>query len=183
MEWLLPPRFWALSDSFWKCRTQRQTMSLVRWFLDLKLQWPHDERDGVSNQQRLDCLLNRLFWRRAKKTSKLRVIDLCEGNLPTTGEFPGQKASNAENVSIWWRHHEGKVRGIMSCLLFKLKSPMIEAYGISLTSDCVKQIATATQEASYLKPAITCVIKRKPPAYSILPRLTPPPPPPKQQHF
>ena len=23
----------------------------------------------------------------------------------TTGEFPAQMASNAENVSIWWRHH------------------------------------------------------------------------------
>ena len=22
-----------------------------------------------------------------------------------TGEFPAQKASNAENISIWWRHH------------------------------------------------------------------------------
>ena len=22
-----------------------------------------------------------------------------------TGEFPAQSASNAENVSIWWRHH------------------------------------------------------------------------------
>ena len=22
-----------------------------------------------------------------------------------TGEFPAQRASNAENVSIWWRHH------------------------------------------------------------------------------
>ena len=22
-----------------------------------------------------------------------------------TGEFPAQKASDAENVSIWWRHH------------------------------------------------------------------------------
>ena len=22
------------------------------------------------------------------------------------GEFPAQMASNAENVSIWWRHHE-----------------------------------------------------------------------------
>ena len=21
------------------------------------------------------------------------------------GEFPAQRASNAENVSIWWRHH------------------------------------------------------------------------------
>ena len=22
------------------------------------------------------------------------------------GEFPAQMASNAENVSIWWRHHD-----------------------------------------------------------------------------
>ena len=29
----------------------------------------------------------------------------CEGNSPVTGEFPTQMASNAENVSIWWRHH------------------------------------------------------------------------------
>ena len=39
-----------------------------------------------------------------KKTSKLRVTGLCEGNAPVTGEFPAQRASNAENVSIWWRN-------------------------------------------------------------------------------
>ena len=27
------------------------------------------------------------------------------GNPPGTGEFPAQMASNAENVSIWWRNH------------------------------------------------------------------------------
>ena len=51
------------------------------------------------------CLLNRLFGRRSKKTSKLCVTGLCVGNSPGTGEFPAQMASNAENVSIWWRHH------------------------------------------------------------------------------
>ena len=35
-----------------------------------------------------------------KKTSKLGVIALCEGNPPVTGGFPTQRASNAENVSI-----------------------------------------------------------------------------------
>ena len=25
---------------------------------------------------------------------------------PRPGEFPAQMASNAENVSIWWRHHD-----------------------------------------------------------------------------
>ena len=44
--------------------------------------------------------------RRSKKTPKLRVTGLCEGNSPVTGEFPAQRASNAENVSIWWRHHD-----------------------------------------------------------------------------
>ena len=43
--------------------------------------------------------------RRSKKTSKLRVTGLCEGNSPVTGRFPAQMGSNAENVSIWWRHH------------------------------------------------------------------------------
>ena len=28
------------------------------------------------------------------------------GNAPVTGEFPIQRTSNAENVSIWWRHHD-----------------------------------------------------------------------------
>ena len=66
--------------------------------------WCHNGRDGVSNHQ--PCLLNRSFWRRSKKTSKLRVTGLCAGNSPVTGEFPAQKmASNTENVSIWWRHH------------------------------------------------------------------------------
>ena len=40
-----------------------------------------------------------------KKTSKLRVTGLCVGNSTGTSEFPSQRASNAENVSIWWRHH------------------------------------------------------------------------------
>ena len=40
-----------------------------------------------------------------KITSKLRVTGLCAGNSPVTGEFPAQRDSNAENDSIWWRHH------------------------------------------------------------------------------
>ena len=45
-----------------------------------------------------------------KKTSKLRVTGLCEGNSPVTGEFPAQMASNAENVIIWWCQHETNTR-------------------------------------------------------------------------
>ena len=49
--------------------------------MDVTLEQRHDERDGVSNYQRLHCLLNCLFRRK----SKLRVIGLCEGNTPVTG--------------------------------------------------------------------------------------------------
>ena len=68
------------------------------------LQWRHNGRDSVSNHQPHDCLLSRLFRRRSKKTSNLRVTGLCVGNSPVTSEFPAQMVSNAENVSIWWRH-------------------------------------------------------------------------------
>ena len=43
-----------------------------------------------------DCLLDRLFQYRSRETLKLRVTGLCEGNSPVTGEFPTQRASNAE---------------------------------------------------------------------------------------
>ena len=69
------------------------------------LLWRHNERDGVSNHQFHDCLLKRLFRRRSKKTSKLRVTGLCAENSPVDGELPAQMVSNAKNVPIWWLHH------------------------------------------------------------------------------
>ena len=36
---------------------------------------------------------------------EFRVTGLCEGNSPVTCEFIAQRTINAENVSIWWRHH------------------------------------------------------------------------------
>ena len=77
-------------------------------FRDMALRWRHNGLDSVSSHQPHNCLLNRSFGRRSKKTSKLRVTDLCVGNSPVTGEFPAQMASNAENVSIIWRHHGSK---------------------------------------------------------------------------
>ena len=71
----------------------------------LSLLWRHNGRHSVYNHQPHGCLLNRLFRHRSRKTSKLRVTGLCAGNSPGAGEFPAQMASNAENVSIWWRHH------------------------------------------------------------------------------
>ena len=76
------------------------------WFGNIhSLQWRYNGCDGVSNLQPHDCLLNRLFRCRSKKTSKLHVTGLCAGNSLVTGEFLAQMASNTENISIWWRHH------------------------------------------------------------------------------
>ena len=44
------------------------------------LRWRHNGRDGVSNHQPHDGLLNPLFIRRSKKISKLCVTGLCVGN-------------------------------------------------------------------------------------------------------
>ena len=49
---------------------------------------------------------NNLFMRKSQKTSKLLVTGLCDGNSPITSQFPAQSASNAENVSNCWRHHD-----------------------------------------------------------------------------
>ena len=86
---------------------------------DKALQWRHNRSDGVSNHEPRHCLLNRSFGHRSKKTSKLRVTGLCAGNSPLTGEFPAQKARNAENFShlmtsscdnkIWRSFYSGNI--------------------------------------------------------------------------
>ena len=68
-----------------------------RW---IPLQWRHNGCYGISNHQSHKCLLNYLFRCKSKKTSKLRITGLCAGNSPVTSEFPTQRFSNVENVSI-----------------------------------------------------------------------------------
>ena len=62
-------------------------------------------------QWRLKSPASRLFTQafiqaQIKENTKApRDWRLC-GNSPGTGEFPAQMASNAENATIWWRHHD-----------------------------------------------------------------------------
>ena len=107
-----------------KMNSAWQTISVDKQLLlcsmvPITLQWRHNDRDGVSNHQPHDCLLNRLFGSRWKNTSKLWVTGLCEGNSPVTGEFAAQRASNAENVTIWWRHNEYMAQHARIELLFQ----------------------------------------------------------------
>ena len=64
------------------------------------LQCRHNECYVVSNHQPHDCLLNRLFRCISKKTSKLRVIGLCEGNAPHKGPVT-RKMLPFDDVIMW----------------------------------------------------------------------------------
>ena len=106
----------------------------------MALRWRHNDHAGVSNHQPHGCLLNRLFRRNSKKTSKLRVTGLCAGNSPGTGEFPAQMASYAENVSIWWRHHGPSDKPLSKPIMVRL-----------LTHLCVTQPQWVNKKISYLR--------------------------------
>ena len=80
-------------------------LNSIRRVTQKTLRWRRNGCDSVSNHQPHYCLLKGFLGFRSKKTWKLCVTGLCAGNSPGTGEFLAQMASNAENVSIWWRHH------------------------------------------------------------------------------
>ena len=70
------------------------------------LQWRYNERDGVSNHKPRNCLLTQVFIQARLKEN---IKALC--HWPLCGEvsrwrwISRTKVSDAENVSIWWRHH------------------------------------------------------------------------------
>ena len=124
-------------SSIYESRNLVTVVQVMIWAKSLPepiwLPWRHNEHVGVSNHQPHDYLLKRLSRRRSKKTPKLRVTGLCEGNSPGTGEFPSQMARNAENVYICWRHHAEPLevisvtfysKRIISCKFFYLKLPL-----------------------------------------------------------
>ena len=72
--------------------------------LSATLRWRHNDHSGVSNHQPHGCLLNRLFRCKSKKHQS-------SASLAFVREIHrGQMASYAENVSIWWRHHENRAK-------------------------------------------------------------------------
>ena len=133
----------------------------------MKLQWRHDGRDGVSNHQPHDCLLNRLVGRR----SKLRVTGLCAGihrwpmNFPhkrpvTRKAFPFDdvimcvchNATTREQMSVW------KLAGSMGYLVsiftinphgmsLKYFSTLLQYYGsVEITHrKCLMNTRTCTK--------------------------------------
>ena len=92
----------------------------------LALQWRHTRRHGVSNSGLSIVYANVCSGAHKKKTLKLRVTGLCEGNSPVTSEFPSQRASNAENVSISWRQLGKRTQSpkIFMCRQYMVTNPI-----------------------------------------------------------
>ena len=95
-----PRKYNCLYNSLFRSATNKTPKNRIN---DLSLQWRHNGHDSVSNHQPHHCLP----FIRAQITQNIKALHhwpLCR-NSPGSGEFPEQRASNAENVSIWWRHH------------------------------------------------------------------------------
>ena len=76
---------------------------MTAWAIRFSIHWRHNERLKWQASRFVTQVF--FFRRRSKEISKVRATGLSTGNSPVTGEFPAQMSSNAENVSIWWRHH------------------------------------------------------------------------------
>ena len=115
------------------------------------LPWCYNEHDSILNHCHQKCLLNRLLRRRSKKTSKLLVTGLCEGNSPVTGEFPTQRASNAKKgfhlmMSSWTLEsdllHNTSIYMVDSCSAWLLQIIHV-SMGSSVNALQRKLLATA----------------------------------------
>ena len=122
------------------------------------LQWRHNERHGVSNHRHLACFFHLLFRQPSKKTSKLRVIGLCEGNPAVT--------SNAKNVSICWPHHVNYChtksllpdfeKYVFSTMISGILPGLLYGVRISLINDGSPSFYLANCRQSYYISMVSC---------------------------
>ena len=104
------------------------------------LLWRHNGRDGFSNHQSHDCLLNRLFRRRSKDTPTLCVTGLCAGN-----QFTGVR---------WIPRTNGQKRGKSFHLM---TSSCRESQHLWLiTANCLLRLV-AGPHTSYSRP-VACIV-------------------------
>ena len=129
----------ALQCFFADCIPVGFTITNQGYFLwgSSALQWRHNECNGDSNHRPVECLLNRLYRRRSKKTSVFRVTGLCEGNPRWRGQvnsplkepvtrkmFPFDEViiyyceTTLKNIGKWitWNHE--KTKHIKPCAYF-----------------------------------------------------------------
>ena len=89
----------------YKIFIQKFTFENVVRKMPIVLQWRHNERDGVSNHQPRDCLLNCLFKAQIKENIKASRHWALWGEFTGDRWIPHTKGSDVENISSPWRHH------------------------------------------------------------------------------
>ena len=106
----------------------------LRSFSTTSLRWRHNEHDGVSNHQPHDCLFNRLFKAEIKENIKALRLWPLWGEFTGDRWIPAQRASNAENVSIWWRHHGMcvYVLYVVCCVALLYKCMCLKCFSIEI---------------------------------------------------
>ena len=103
-------QYFNVNQVFLKGATKSLLHRRPVWLHTITLQWRHNGGDSVSNHQPHDCLLNVYSGadqRKHESSASLAFVrGIHRGPVNSTGEFPAQMASIAENVSIWWRHRD-----------------------------------------------------------------------------
>ena len=87
LTWIKTSVFWLkriftenhLTWFNWLCIINGLEKVRMLHYCTVPLQWRHNESYCVSNHRRLDGMLNRLFRRRSKKTSKPALLTVCGG--------------------------------------------------------------------------------------------------------
>ena len=111
---------WEILESC-SCDHHGKSMRKVDWIIDTTNCLKHHYNDVIMSAMAsqitgLTIVYSSVCSRADKKISKLRVTGFCEGNSPVTSEFPAQRASNTENVSIWWRLHVNWPNSFEHCI-------------------------------------------------------------------
>ena len=100
------------------------------------LRWRHNEHDGVSNHQPLECLLECLFRRRSNETSEIRVTDRWIPRiLSISFRVISLSLGNHTFVTVLWKywelqHSDFEDLSIWQC---KLRSTEVDSYITTVT--------------------------------------------------
>ena len=100
---------WVSNREAGDFRTKDGLYSQTSELIYTSLQWRHNGRDGVSNHQRLDCFLSRLFRRRSKKHQSSASLAFVRGihRWPVNSPHKGPVTRNMfpfDDVIMWSDH-------------------------------------------------------------------------------
>ena len=76
---------------------------ILTWNITMTSQWAWRRLKLPASRMFTQPLIQAQIKKKLQSSASLAFV---QGILPVTDDFPAQMASKAENVSIWWRHHD-----------------------------------------------------------------------------